>query len=85
MSIKQAQLDRGTALSSIQNLEGTLANFKIFFEGFKELKDEVFADNERKEAIINYFNNCDCDYSWSDIVSKYSEFKEIYDYLIEIE
>lgn len=81
MAIKQAQIDRNTALSVIGNIKGTLANFKIFFEEFDKLKTDVFADQQRKDAVIVYFTNCDCEYEWDDIVSKYQEFKTIYEYL----
>jgi len=85
MDKKQALTDRRTALSVVSNLEGTLANFKIFFEELEKLKVDIFAKTERKDDIISYFTNCDCDFSWEDIVVKYQEFKKIYDYLKERE
>lgn len=83
MTIKQAQIDRNTALNVIGNLRGTLANFKIFFGELDRLKTDIFADQQRKDAVIAYFTNCDCDYEWSDVVTQYQEFKTIYDYLGE--
>ena len=83
MTIQQAQADRKTALNVIQNLKGTLANFKIFFEEFDKLKTDVFAEQERKDAVIAYFTNCDCEYEWDDVVTEYQKFKTIYEYLNE--
>lgn len=82
MAIKQAQGDRKATLDFIRELEHGLINYKISFEKFKELKDAIFANQPRKDVVIAYFTNCDCDYEWDDIVIKYQEFKTIYDYLI---
>ena len=79
MAIKQAQADRGTALSFLSNLDGVVANFKIFFKELEGFKNDVVADSQRKDELEAYFDNCECTMSWDNLVSAYQEFKRIND------
>lgn len=79
MALKQAQIDRGTSLSLISNLNGIVDNFKIFFKELEDFKDEVVADTQRKNELEAYFTNCECTMSWDDLVTAYQKFKKIRD------
>lgn len=79
MTLEQAQADRGTVMSILQNLSGLVANFKIFFKELEDFKDEVVAEPQRKAELEAYFDNCECTMNWDEIVAKYVKFKNIHD------
>lgn len=83
MALEQAQADRGTAMSILKNLDGIVANFKIFFKELEDFKDAVVAEPQRKAELEAYFDNCECTMNWAELVSKYQKYKAIYDNLPE--
>lgn len=79
MTLEQAQADRGTALSLLNNLNSLVANFKIFFKELEDFKNDVVADSQRKAELEAYFDNCECTMCWDNLVASYQEFKRIND------
>ena len=79
MPLEQAQADRGTAISILKNLDGIVANFKIFFKELEDFKDAVVAEPSRKAELEAYFDNCECTMNWAELVAGYTKFKAIHD------
>lgn len=69
-----------TLLSSKQNLNNCLDNYKIFFEGFRRFKQEVMDNPTRKAKLKKLIDEMD---GWDmvRITAIYNEHKTIYDYL----